>query len=242
MGWSNSQFDGTLVIPTGATTGTRIVLNGETGQILVYDENDIVIAEMSPIVDPDGQNPGGYWTRGFQTPDPIYSFLGGGQVIMGPIPESVCDEHAYLIYQTDSGFSPQYSASTLSSGVPDSADNPARLQLIGQNGQEAQAYVDGGSITDRADLNVTGVLRCNGHLFGQVTITPVAGVPTSTSVSFAGAMPGTTFRGFATANTTVIGTQVLGVAVSSVNSTGLLVWTTRTNATNTLVNWEVWAV
>lgn len=37
MGWSNDQFTGTLVIPTGATTGARIEIDGLTGRIEVYD-------------------------------------------------------------------------------------------------------------------------------------------------------------------------------------------------------------
>lgn len=231
----------TLVLPWGRTTGTRIVLDGVNGRILIYDANDVVIAEISPTIDPDGNTPGGFWTRGFQSPDPIYSFLGGGLVVMGPIPETVCDEHSYLIYQTDSGFSPQYAASTLSSGVPDSTYNPARLQLVGQDTQWPQAYIDGGSIADRADLNVTGVFRSNNHTFGRVTITPVANTPTSTTVNFGFTMAGTVFRGFATANTTVIGSTVQGVAVSSVGATSMLVWVYRTNTTNTNVDWEAWS-
>lgn len=241
MGWTNAQFTGTLVIPTGATSGARVVVDGDTGAILIYDADGVVIAEVSPDVDPDGQNPGGFWTRGFQTPDPIYSFLGGGLVVMGPIPSSVCDEHGYLIYQTDSTFSPQYAALTMSSGVPDDTYNPARVQLVAQNGQVPQAYVDGGSIADRADLNVTGMLRTNGHVMGTTTISPVANTPTSATVSYGFAMPGSTFRGYATANTTGIGSSVRGVAVTGVTSTQMQLWVYRTNTNNTNIFWEVWA-
>lgn len=48
MGWSNDQFDGTLVIPTGATTGPRIVLDGTTGIITVYDAANFAVAIISP--------------------------------------------------------------------------------------------------------------------------------------------------------------------------------------------------
>lgn len=48
MPWSNDQFDGTLVIPTGATTGARIVLDGDTGVITVYNASDQAIAIVSP--------------------------------------------------------------------------------------------------------------------------------------------------------------------------------------------------
>lgn len=43
MGWSNDQFTGTLVIPTGATSGARIELNGTTGRIEVYDATDALV-------------------------------------------------------------------------------------------------------------------------------------------------------------------------------------------------------
>lgn len=46
MGWSNDQFAGTLTIPTGATTGARIVLDGETGQINIYDASDQLVGQI----------------------------------------------------------------------------------------------------------------------------------------------------------------------------------------------------
>lgn len=47
-GWSNSQFTGTLTIPDGATTGARIVLDGTTGIITVYN------AANFPVITIDG--------------------------------------------------------------------------------------------------------------------------------------------------------------------------------------------
>ena len=52
MPWSNDQFSGTLVIPTGATTGARVEINGTTGRIEVYDAND----DLAYVI--DGQIPG----------------------------------------------------------------------------------------------------------------------------------------------------------------------------------------
>lgn len=48
MGWTNDQFAGTLTIPTGATSGQRIVIDGTTGTITVYDGNDFIVATISP--------------------------------------------------------------------------------------------------------------------------------------------------------------------------------------------------
>lgn len=52
MPWSNDQFTGTLVIPTGATTGARVEINGTTGRIEVYDAND----DLAYVI--DGAIPG----------------------------------------------------------------------------------------------------------------------------------------------------------------------------------------
>src|SRR4051812_46618113 len=65
MGWTNTNVD-TLVIPTGATTGARIVLDGVTGVITVYDASNNVSAEISSVPGP---------TTGIMTEDIDGSFL-----------------------------------------------------------------------------------------------------------------------------------------------------------------------
>lgn len=40
----------TLVLPAGATTGQRIVLDGTNGQILLYDANNNLVAQIAPSV------------------------------------------------------------------------------------------------------------------------------------------------------------------------------------------------
>lgn len=47
MGWDNS-FQTIIVLPTGATSGSRIVLDGQSGIILVYDQFNNLIASVSP--------------------------------------------------------------------------------------------------------------------------------------------------------------------------------------------------
>jgi hypothetical protein len=47
MGWDNS-FQTIIVLPTGATSGSRIVLDGESGLILIYDADNNLIASISP--------------------------------------------------------------------------------------------------------------------------------------------------------------------------------------------------
>lgn len=96
------------------------------------------------------------------------------------------------------------------------------------------------------NTNVAGKLTAGNMAFGSVSITPsAAGVPTSAIVNFA-ALPGTVFRGFVTAQTTVPGDRtptgnagVTGVSISDVTATSALVWVNRQNTTSTTINWQV---
>ncbi|WP_143204001.1 phage tail protein [Streptomyces kebangsaanensis] len=87
-------------------------------------------------------------------------------------------------------------------------------------------------------VDVAGVLLPRNMEWGRVSINPVAGVPTSVTVSGL-RVRGKSFTGFATAVTTVPGTTVSGVGVSSVSGTSLIVWVTRANASATNVSWAV---
>jgi len=104
-------------------------------------------------------------------------------------------------------------------------------------GTPAQIVSAGGSLLLRGD----GHLTASSIKFGQVTITPTPGSPTSTTVTGL-TVTGSNFYGFATANTTVIGSVVLGAAVSSVSSTGATIWVYRSNSTDTNVNWLIMGV
>ncbi|MFG2359371.1 hypothetical protein [Streptomyces sp. NPDC048521] len=117
--------------------------------------------------------------------------------------------------------------------------NLLRLQL---------ASVDKFLVDKDGNATVKGILTAGNIATGTVTITPsAANTPTSASVSFP-ALAGTTFRGYATANTTVPGVRtptgpnnfgVTGVSVSSVTSSTALIWVNRENTTATSINWMV---
>lgn len=104
------------------------------------------------------------------------------------------------------------------------------------------------SVDLAGNTTIGGVLSAPNIATGTVTITPTAAyTPTSTLVTGLN-VAGSTFRGYATANTTVPGYRasasppgagVTGVSVSSVTSTGLTVWVNRENTTATTVNWMV---
>jgi hypothetical protein len=103
-----------------------------------------------------------------------------------------------------------------------------------------------GKVRAMTDLEVWGRLTAGNIVTGTTTITPSAAhTPTSASVAYA-TLPGTTFRAFATAATTVPGVRaplnmagVTGVGVSAVTSTGMLLWVNRENTTPTNINWMV---
>lgn len=74
--------------------------------------------------------------------------------------------------------------------------------------------------------------------YGQITITPsAANTVTSGAISFpAGRFPSTP-QVQVTAATTVPGSQVLGVGVSGVSTTGATIYVDRNNTTATVINW-----
>jgi hypothetical protein len=74
---------------------------------------------------------------------------------------------------------------------------------------------------------------------GFATVTPVANTPTSVTLSGFGPLKGNAFYGFVTAQTTVIGSTVQGVAHTNVTASSITVWVYRTNTTNTNLDWMI---
>jgi hypothetical protein len=73
---------------------------------------------------------------------------------------------------------------------------------------------------------------------GIVSFNPTANTPSSVSVTFPVNRFTLTPIVQVTAVTTVIGSTVQGVAVSSQSSTGFTAWVYRTNTSSTTVNWQ----
>lgn len=90
--------------------------------------------------------------------------------------------------------------------------------------------LDGGAVY-AGDFKIPEIQR------GSVTIKPTAAnTPTSADVTFPKAFSGTPTVIVSLA-TSVPGTTVLGAGVNSVTATGCKIWTTRTNTTDTVINW-----
>lgn len=117
-----------------------------------------------------------------------------------------------------------------------SGNSPALINMYGSTGV---ATADS-EVTVTSDvMNVSGLLTAGNRATGSVSITPsAANVPTSVTVG-GFSLSGTTFTGQATAVTSLPGTVVLGVGITSVSATSITVSLTRTNTTATNVNWEV---
>ncbi|MFB7312991.1 hypothetical protein [Streptomyces sp. NPDC056192] len=122
--------------------------------------------------------------------------------------------------------------------------NLLRLQ---HNGVDEFVVDNSGNATVGGNATVTGTLTAGNIAFGQTSVTPSAAyTPTSTTVFYS--VTGTTFRGFATLNSTVPGYRtpatpsmkgVTGVSVSSVTATSMMVWVNREDTTATNINWMV---
>lgn len=135
-------------------------------------------------------------------------------------------------------------SSTVAAYIETSAGHTG--SMLGIYNRDASAYR---LLLDLAgNLTIGGVLSAPNIATGTVTITPTAAYTPTSSIVTGLNVAGTTFRGYATANTTVPGYRasatppgagVTGVSVSSVTSTGLTVWVNRENTTNTTINWMV---
>lgn len=95
------------------------------------------------------------------------------------------------------------------------------------------------SLSGAQDIRAQGIFRGDNINLGTVNITPVPNVPTSVTLT-GGAINGTKFRGFATANSSKPGSEVTGVGCTTVTADGMVVWLTRTVATVTTVFWMIW--
>lgn len=90
------------------------------------------------------------------------------------------------------------------------------------------------------DLRISGGIRAGNWKFGNVSITPVANTPTSTTVSGLSLKGTGTVVGLVTNVTTSPGPVVQESTVSSVSLSGMTIWLYRTDTNATFVNWMMW--
>lgn len=126
--------------------------------------------------------------------------------------------------------------------------NGGRLEVIPPASANAALYANAASAhtgmllrlllngTDKFTVDKDGKMQASNVASGHVTIVPSA-ANTPTSINVTGLNLTGTPRVTATATTSVPGTQVLGVGVNTITSTGFTIWLTRTNTTSTGVDW-----
>lgn len=211
------------------------------GRLRIYSEDgETLLAELGPTEDGGG----GLWTRGLQGGDiPVSAYLASGQLRFSPIEDGVNELPAAIAYST----LPETGADlTLTPGSILKSDWQPVMDLSSVTGGapgtvlvSAVREVAGVGETGPCGMDVSGILTAANIAYGQITINPsAANTPTSQAVTGL-TVAGSSFYGFATAQTTVPGSQVTGVGTTSVSSSGLTVWVTRTNTTATVVNWMV---
>jgi hypothetical protein len=174
-------------------------------------------------------------------------FLSGTSASLGYRDSGGTSQSSTLFVQAGHAF---VSGGRFSVQPPASSSSAVLVSVVaGHTGNLLNLTVDGAtrmSVDKDGNTDIKGIMTAGNIASGTVTVTPSAAhTPTSASVNF-GPLKGTTFRGYATAVTTVPGVRtpvgaqgVTGVSVSSVTSSSMLVWVNRENTTATVINWMV---
>lgn len=143
MPWSNNQFTGTLVIPTGATTGARIEIDGTTGRIEVYDAADVLVYVI------DGSIPGA--TAGpAGSPQAIMGATASLGYVQFPTNRAIEDFASVLLAAVgDAGLATEYATLQLQGPAVTGANDRLVLAIHSQKND--------GSTTPSVALNNTSV-------------------------------------------------------------------------------------
>ena len=152
--WSNS-YQTIITLPTGAVSGTRIVLDGASDVILIYNAADELAISISPtsgtdsygndwvagvacydagdattVMTMDDSSYGsGFWTQGFNAGDDVYSMLRGGLLKYNAVDEDSTLDESGIVEWVFSSVGEQYCVMRLSSGAYSSTDESARIDL-----------------------------------------------------------------------------------------------------------------
>lgn len=174
-----------------------------------------------------------------------YAALNATPIAMIQMRQSVQDYIAFVLVDPVIGRSYVDVVGMESVGLVVSAANRWRMGTFGAE-TSFDILTDRGSVVSGAvdfdsssALVVEGTSQFANEAFGSVSITPVASVPTSASVSYASLTGAGSMSGYTTPNTTVVGSTVQGTAITSITATSAVVWVFRTNNTSTSINWLV---
>lgn len=112
----------------------------------------------------------------------------------------------------------------------------------GSSGSPAGSLIQiqANDVSTFSDFEVNGVLTAANRIVGSVVVTPsAANTPTSITVTFPRTLTGSAFFCTLGLNSSVPGSTVTGIAFTNASASGVTIWVTRTNTTNTIVNYCV---
>lgn len=255
-----------LVLPWGATSGARIVLNSETGSIEIYNSADELVisisatgqaiqvwqhsfgetrlaAEFGMVTGVDG---GMVAYNGSGSSNYEYVKIAGSEIALGFVNATDPFASDARIYAANSGSSgtpadPQYLV--VNSGeVGDTDHQSSTIRLYsGTEGSLTDmptVYVESGINTrGPADLVVRGRATSGGERVGRATISvTTANTPVSATVTYP-TMITSTLEAFATANSA--NPLTAAASVTTITTTSATVWLNRTTVGSTVVHWQV---
>lgn len=227
--WSNPAQQ-VIVLPSGAVSGERIVLDGVNGLIEVYNSADVLVARIEAL-----PTFGGFWSRNL-APSPVMTELRGAQLVADLVNAPV-DGQGVLGWASLPGA--RNALWQILSGNSTAAQVPALLRVQASSALLARPLVD---MTDGSggpcDVTLTGILTAGSRITGTTQITPSgAGTPTSKAITFPAPLEGTTFTCQVTALTAAPGTVVLGCSYSALSDTGVTLWLTRSDTSPTTLSY-----
>lgn len=241
-----------LTIPTGAGPGQqRITINkNQNGAILVYDSTGTLIVSIASAA---GTEEGGFnFLPGIAvyTATNSINFLNNAGVWQN-------NDGSKVDIETGTGsfiFLHPINTGTTVFDAQISTSSGANPGLVLQSPAEStfgfsSTFTLGGSsagsalttATLAADrFNANALCHFGNVVVGHTSIVTVANTPTLKTVTYS-AILGTSFMGFANYNSSVPGTQVLGISIQNITSTSADIYLTRTNAVSTGVDYMVFA-
>jgi hypothetical protein len=164
-----------LVLPFGATTGQRIVLDSDNGVISVYDSANSLLAQIGPTFTPEV----GFTSYSYTFPYTIKGMLSGGSVVFEHVGSN---QWSNGVIESSAGGSPlDYLDLTVSPGSPDSGTDRPRITLTSQ--KTTDPLIDLSSDGSRPlNLSVDGVAQGRG-LTAQATATSSSATTTTTEIA-----------------------------------------------------------
>lgn len=233
-----------LVLPYGATSGKRIVIDSDDGSIRIYGSNDELFAEMT--LGAGTENLAGFIS--YLVGTGYYAMLGGGRLTLSNTAANGGsyggnDAPAQLVQRNSGTNDIDPVMLDIDSGYVGTDDSiSARMRLTSGGGTTPRPVVsvetDAPPAYNYADFSVSGVMSAGNIRFGEVVISTVANAVTSVTVTYP-QMQGSSFAAFVTANSAVPGSQVQEVTTDSPTATSVSVRIYRTTAVDTKVYWMV---